>query len=211
MGQTGAMSSGGAKGGDSGSSLAAGASAISSAFSSIGSAYAQSRAISAQGDYQKAVADTNANLANIEGEQAIQAGDFAASRKSVETRNAVSTELARGGASGISVGSGSSALTRIGTDLAGKIDLLTIKNNAARQAWGYKTQALNDTFSGQISKMTAASRSQQTLLNGGLEAVRGPLSIYANSQLLQRRYGGGNSDVPYPDSGSGSSVPRDMV
>lgn len=171
-----------------------------SAIGALGSAYSQAQATKARGDYASAVANTNARIANLEADQTIAAGDVAASRKNLETRQVVGSIKATQGASGIDVSTGSSAHTRISTEFAGKMDEMTIRNNAARQAWGFKVQAMNDSFEGQMTKMTASNQAQQTLLTGGLQAIEGPLSIYANYKRWSSHYGGG----------SGFSLPFDM-
>lgn len=174
-----------------------------SAITSLGTAYSQSVAMKAQGEYQKSVADTNAKISKLEATEAIEQGDVAASRKNTEGRMAVGAVRAIQGASGVDVASGSSALTRIGTDLSGRIDELTIRNNAMRKAWGYKTQAIIDTASGQMSKMTAANEAQQTLLSGGIGAIAGPLAIESNYLRWSRSMGGsGGPGIPYPTPGS---------
>ena len=170
-----------------------------SALGAIGSAVSQSRALKAQGDIQSTIAGVNAKIAGVQAGQALEAGDLAASRTNLETRGRTGTLKARAGASGVEVNSGSNALTSIGSDFAGKIDELRIRNNAARTAWGYTTQGIQDTYEGQFAKLTASSESQQTLLNGGLQAIGGPLSIYAKNLYYQRWLGGGggNSLRPY--------------
>src|SRR5438105_3966683 len=84
-----------------------------SAISSIGTGYSQAQALKASGAYQEGLAKTNAAMADLAGEQTLQAGDIMASRKNLETRGKVGEELASQGASGVDVGSGSAALTRI--------------------------------------------------------------------------------------------------
>ena len=172
-------------------------------FGSIGTAYSQASALKATGAYRLAVADTNAKIADLSAKQTLEAGDIAASRKNLETQGRVGAIRAAQGASGIDVNTGSAKLTQIGTQFAGNIDELTIRNNAARRAWGYKTQAISDTYEGQFSRMTAASEAQQTLLTGGMQAIEGPLEIGANYLRFARymdKYSaeGSAGGVPYP-------------
>lgn len=171
-----------------------------SAISSVGNAYSQSRAIKAQGAYQQAVSETNAKLARLQSDQAREAGDIMVSRRNLETRGVVGAQRAAAGASGTDVNVGSNVLVREGSELAGTIDELTIKNNAARQAWGHETTAIQDTFKGQFDRMTSAAETQQTLLAGGMQAVSGPLAIYSNYKRNERSMGGG----------SGPTTPYDM-
>lgn len=168
-----------------------------SAIGSLGTAYAQSRSLKASGVYQEGLAKTNAAMADLAGQQTLEAGDIAASRKNLETRQATGSELARQGASGVDVGSGSAALVRGGTNLVGQTDEMTIRNNAARQAWGYKVQGIQDQFQGRFARLTADSEANQSLLTGGLQAISGPLGMYSNYKMWSRRSGlGGTATIP---------------
>lgn len=178
-----------------------------SAIGSVVNAFSQSAADKAQGGYESSIANTNAAIASVQARQTLETGDIEASRENLKTQQAIGSERAAQGASGVDVASGSSALTRIGTAGVGAIDELTIRNNAARQAWGYQTQALSDTYQGQFAELSATAKSQQSLLTGGLQAVSGPLAIESN-YLRFARYMGvggssevnrGNAGVPFPN------------
>lgn len=160
-----------------------------SSISSAGTAYAQSQAIRSAGDYKSTIAGVNAKIANLQAEETIDVGNAAASREALKARSVAGSLRAAQGASGTDVSGGSNALTRIGADFAGKIDELTIRNNAARRAWGFKTQAMQDTFEGQMERITANSKAQQTLITGGLDAIEKPLGIYARYKYRGQRSG----------------------
>lgn len=175
------------------------ASAGVSALSAISGAFTQSAAYRAQGDIESTISRINANIANLQSSEALEAGDIAASRAKLKYDQEAGSVLSSQGASGVDVSSGSSALVRNSIRFSGAQDALTIRNNAQRQAFGYKTQALQATYSGKISQLTANAQSEQALLNGGLSAIRGPLSIYANSQRWQRFERGSGDNAPFPD------------
>lgn len=162
-----------------------------SAASSLVTGYAQSRAIRSKGAYDASIANTNAAMADLAGEQTIAAGDIAAGRKDLETQQKVGEQRAAQGASGVDVGSGSAAITRGATELVGNVDAMTIRNNASRRAFGYQVQGDQDRFQGKFAQLTAKSESDQTLLSGGLEAISGPLSMYANNLRWSKYLGGG--------------------
>lgn len=150
-----------------------------SSLSSLATGYSQSKAIKARGAYEEGVANTNAAMAELAGEETLSAGDVSASRKNLETKQKVAQVKAEQGASGVDVSSGSSAAVRAGLNLVGATDEMTIRDNARRTAFGYKTQAVNDRFQGKFARMTAKSEANQSLLSGGLQAVERPLSIYS--------------------------------
>ena len=194
MGDTAAMSS-------SQASNLMDASMATSAVSSIATGFESAAAIKAQGSYASTIANTNAAMANLKASQTLQAGDVEASRQNLKTQAAVGSVRAAAGASGVDVNKGSPAMTQAGITTAGGIDVATIKNNAARAAWGYQTQGIEDTFQGQFDTLTAKAKSEQTLATGGLQAIAGPLGMYSQSALWQYRYGmKGQPGVPYPTS-----------
>jgi hypothetical protein len=164
-----------------------------SATSAATTAYAQSQAFKAQGNYESTVANTNEAMANLTKDQTLEQGDIAAGNKNLETRQRVGAIRASQGGSGVNVGSGSSLAVQTGANLVGTLDEMTIRNNAQRRAFGYKVQATQDSYQGRFARMTAASESMQTLLSGGMKAVAGPLGIYANYQRWTRYLGGGVS------------------
>lgn len=168
-----------------------------SAFTSLAGAYSQSKAIQARGDYQESISRVNAEIAGIKEKQAYQAGSIAASRQNLKTEQEVGLIKAAQGASGVAVGSGSSELTRIGHEFVGRVDEMTIRNNAARLAWGYKVQGMQDTYEGEMTKLAVSNQARNTLITGGLGAVEGPLSIYSKYALYSRKMSGTGSDQPF--------------
>lgn len=175
-----------------------------SAIGSITSALSQSSAIRAQGDYESTIARTNASIADLQASQTLEQGDLAASRKNLQTQEQVGSEKAAQGASGTDVSGGSAAAVRAGTAGVGTIDELTIRNNAARQAWGFQTSAIQDTYKGQFAQLTAKAQSTQSLLSGGLGAISGPLAIESNYLRFSRWMGGGGgSGQPFPNMSTG--------
>lgn len=173
-----------------------------SAISSVSSAIQNAQAIKAQGFYASSIANSNAAMAKLKATQALQAGDVAASRKDMVTRGQVGTARAMASGSGVDVNVGSPAAVQSEIRTAGASDVLTIKNNAAREAWGYQTQAIQDTFEGQFSNLTAKSKAQQSLVTGGLQAISGPMALWAKEERI--RYSSrGNSGEPYPSRGGG--------
>lgn len=180
------------------------ASMATSAISSIAGTIGQVNAIKAQGDYQASIANTNSALAKLKARQTLEAGDISASRKNLQTKGAVGAFRAQAGGSGVDVNKGSPAMVQSDIRTSGAMDELTIKNNAARAAWGYETQAIEDTFAGKFSALTAKSQATQSIVTGGLQAVSGPMAMYSQSALWQYRYGlKGVPGIPFPGASMG--------
>jgi hypothetical protein len=179
-----------------------------SAITSIAGGFENAAAMKAQGNYASSIATTNASMARLKASQTLEAGDVAASRKDLETRGAVGTARAIAGGSGVDVNKGSPAMVQAGIETAGGVDVATIKNNAARAAWGYQTQAIQDTYTAQFETLTAKQKAIQSITTGGLSAISQPLSMYSQRALWDFRYGGrgaqGPKGQPFPDTSSSS-------
>jgi len=144
------------------------------------SAYSESESIKAQGSYQRQMAQMNSALANEQASDASKRGEGAVRDLQKETRAKVGAQRAAAAASGVDVGSGSAAQMQQDTELVAAQDALTIRNNAVREAWGYRTQATNIKSQGEFASLTARTQASQTLINGGMRAAGNALSAYGS-------------------------------
>lgn len=138
---------------------------------SIVGAYNTSQSQKLQAEFQQAQYEANSKIANLQGESAIQAGEFAQADTGRRAKALIGSERAAAGASGVDVNSGSAAAIQGDTAALSAMDQLTIKNNAWKQAWGYSEQALQSEGSGIFTGLAGANQSQNTLLTGGMQAV----------------------------------------
>lgn len=173
------------------------ASAGISAISAVTGAFTQANAARAQGNVEATISGINSKIASLQSSETLESGDLSASREELKSKQVQGSILASQGASGVDVGSGSSALVRNAAGAVGIQDALTIRNNAQRQAFGFQTQALEESAKGEFAQLTAKAQSDQDILNGGLEAIRGPLGIAANALKWQRYEQGGGSRLPF--------------
>lgn len=132
----------------------------------------------AQGEYQYRLAQWNAHIAEEQATDAIARGNVEAARVSLRTRTTVAAQRAAAAGSGVDVSSGSAADLQRDSVYLGAIDEATARNNAAREAWGYRVQAWDARNQGELARMgarnTARAERQQsfsTLLTGGSEIV----------------------------------------
>lgn len=146
-------------------------STASQGVSSIGTAYSQSQALRAQGEYQQQVANTNSGLAMVKAQDAASRGEISAGRNDMQTQRLIGAQRAALASQGVDVNSGSALEVQKDSAAMGALDSLTIRNNAWREAWGYKVQSLNDSYSGEFSKMAGDSEADNTLLTGGMKAM----------------------------------------
>lgn len=94
--------------------------------------------------FQSDLLQKNAAYKNQTADETINAGNTSADWQRVRTAQAVGTQRTAQAANGIDVNSGSAALLQDDTAMIGELDALTIQNNAAREAYGYRVQAAND-------------------------------------------------------------------
>lgn len=123
----------------------------------------------AQGKQDAATAETNRRLGLAQGQDALLRGSIDEQRYRREIAQVVGAQKAA---------FGSRNVTRSGTALdilsdtaqLGEEDALTIRNNAARQAWGYRNQANEASRWGANQQANALGRAGNTLLTSGAQA-----------------------------------------
>ena len=92
---------------------------------------------------QANLADANAQIAELGAQSALAQGAKEEQRRRLQTTALKKSQRVALAANGVDLGQGSAAELLTSTDLMGDIDANTIKANAVRSAWGYRTQATN--------------------------------------------------------------------
>ena len=138
----------------------------------ITSAYSQSRAIKMQGEYQKNQLNFNSQLADLQAQDATNRGVKEADVKRKQTKQIIASQRAALAAQGVDVNQDTALQIQEDTAGLGAEDVQTIKNNAWREAWGYKVQALDYSSQAKYASNTANFNSRQTILTGGLSFAR---------------------------------------
>lgn len=116
---------------------ASAAGSLTSAFGSLQSGDASAGMYA----YQSGMAQQRAKIARENRDYALATGEKEAARYGMGAGQRMGTITARQGASGIDIGSASSVDVRKSQQLVTEIDLATIRNNAARKAYGYELEA----------------------------------------------------------------------
>ena len=150
--------------------------------STIASSYTQSRAIKAQGAYESQIAESNARLAGLQSEDALARGEQEARNYQINLKKLQGTQRASLAAQGLDLGYGSAADVLSDTAYLGAMDVLTIRNNAFRESWGYDIQASEYRSQAGFAQTTAKFRSAQTILTGGMQLATMGTQFYALSQ-----------------------------
>ena len=106
---------------------------------------------------QANLADTNAQIAELGAQSALAQGAKEEQRSRLQTTALKKSQRVALAANGVDLGVGSAAELLTSTDLMGDIDANTIKANAMRSAWGYRTQATNYQNQASMNRATAGA------------------------------------------------------
>jgi hypothetical protein len=137
----------------------------------LSSAYSQSEAKKLQGKYQKELFDHNSRMAGLQAEDALRRGDREANQQRKKARQVQGSQRAALAAQGIDVDLGSAAEIQDETIVQGERDAQTVRNNAWREAWGYRAQAEDAASRGLMGDAIAQSDARNTLITGGMNAA----------------------------------------
>lgn len=148
------------------------AAVVSLAALSAVNSYTQSKAQKSQGDFQAQQLEAGARVADIQADDAIKRGESDAKAHRRRVRLQIGEQRAALAAQGQDLESGSALDIQKDTAGFGAEDEITIKNNAFREAWGYKVQSADLSSSAQFTRLGAKQQSRQTLITGGLNAIQ---------------------------------------
>lgn len=144
------------------------------------SAAAQSKAA----QYQAEVAAQNAKIAQQNAQYANEAGASQAESQEMKTRAAIGQEKAAQASSGLDVNSGSATDIRSSTAALGTLSELNIRNNAARQAYGYMATAGSESAQSALDVANA----QQASTAGDISAVSNLLAGAGSTGAMLTNY-----------------------
>src|ERR1017187_2447264 len=172
--------------------LAIGSMAMAAGSGALGAFGASSAAsaTSAMDEYKAGVARNNAIIAERNAVAATDAGNVKAETNDMKTKNLVGTQVVNQAANGLDVGSGTNKLIQASAKDLGHLDTLTILNNAAKNASGFRAQGMNFTAEGLLDESaasnakTAGEYSVATSLLGGATSVSSKWASYQQSGAL---------------------------
>ncbi len=178
--------------------IAMGLNTIAGGAASYAGASMQADAYEAQGDFQRQQFETNARLANMQSDDATRRGEIAATKVRQQARQVIGSQRSSIAAQGIEVNADSALDVQSDTAALAAEDAQTIKNNAWREAWGYKVQANQYQAQGKQAQNAGRTNARMTLAAGGAKAASA-----AGTGLMQMKdsFGGfniGGSAAPKP-------------
>lgn len=142
----------------------------------------QSSAQKSEGAFQSQQLTANSRIANLQADDAIFRGDRDAKDHKADVKRLIGAQRAAAGAQGIEVNSGSALDVQADAAGEGEIDALTIKNNAFREAWGYRVQASDYQTQAEFAKLSASNKSRNTILTTGMNIISTGADTYYKSK-----------------------------
>lgn len=146
--------------------LSTAATLASGAISAVGS-IEKGQASSAAAKYNAGIAQNNATIAQQNATFAGQEGQQNAAIAEGKTRAQVGAITAAQAANGVEVNSGSALDVRSSAAELGELNAINIRANAARQAYGFQTEATSDQAQAQLNKSQAQSDSTAGYISAG--------------------------------------------
>lgn len=154
--------------------------AAASTAATVGSAVVQANAQEKANAYQAQVASNNQKTAEANAEYSLQVGDTKVAAKQQQTSQMLGAERAGLAASGVDLDSGSPLRLQKDTATLGQVDADTIRSNAARDAYGYRTQGLNFGIVAQQDRTAGNLDAFGDILTGA-SSVAGKWAAYKNN------------------------------
>lgn len=165
------------------------ASVVGTGLSAVGQIQA-GQAQAASANYQAQVARVNQQIQEQNAAYERQKGDVEAQQQDMKNKAAMGALEAAQGASGFDMNTGSSLDTRESARKLGRLDTLTVRNNAERRAHEFDIAAMNQgaqanlyTAQGKTSQM-AGYLGAATSLIGGVSSVSDKWLKFQNAGLL---------------------------
>ena len=140
------------------------------------------KTLRAQAKYQEAMFEINAGYAELQGKDALHRGEEDVHSIKSGAKQLIGSQRASLAAQGIEVDSGSALEIQQDTAALAELDSIRARNNAWREAWGYKVEAQQASAQGQLAAITGKAKAQQTLLTGGITALNQGYSGFAATQ-----------------------------
>lgn len=122
------------------------------------------------GQFQEAVANQNAKVQEMQATDALQRGADEETRQRKRVRQLLGQQRVAMGANNVVLSSGSPLDILADTARLGEEDAITIRNNARREAWGYRVGAQSSRAQGRVSALEGRYGAASTLLTAGTSA-----------------------------------------
>lgn len=157
----------------------------SAAVGGIG-AIEQGRAASQAAAYSAQVQANNAKIAQQNAEFKGAEGETNAAASQMKTRQQVAAIAASQAANGIDINNGSAVGVRQSAAELGELDAINIRSNAAREAYGFQTQAASDTAQSVLDKSASKNDMTAGIIGGASTFLSGAGNAASNFAKFQQ-------------------------
>jgi len=140
---------------------------------------------------QANIADINARISELSAQSELEAGQRKEQASRLTTAKVKSSQKAAMAANGIDLGSDTAVNIQTTTDVLGEVDANTIAANAARSAWGYRTQGVNFKNDALFKRASAGAINPWMAAGGTL--LTNASSVATNWYLLKKAGVWGNA------------------
>lgn len=140
--------------------------------------YNQSKATQDAYSYQAAVTRNNAQLAEWQAQDALVRGANAEQSQRLKTAALKGTQRAQLAARGVALDEGSALNILNDTDYIGNLDAATVRDNAAREAWGYRNQGAG--YASDATMLSSRASAENPLLSGASSLLTSAGSVADN-------------------------------
>ena len=142
------------------------------AVSTAANAFSESEAIKAEGKFKSAQARAAERDAERAAKEAEKRGGIEASRVRRAGKRLIGEQRVTLAAQGIDITEEDAADIQAETRRISALDELTIKNNASREAFGFRSAGASAALTGRFAEISSRTRSRDTLITGGLQFAR---------------------------------------
>lgn len=146
--------------------------AVSTAVGVMGSIQ-QGKAAQAQANYQAQVSENNAKITQWQAQDAIARGKVEEEQHRKQVARFLGTQRAGIAGSGFELGDETSMSILGDTAAMGELDALTIRSNAAREAWGYQVQGSNFQADAGMSRLAGKNARSSSYWQAGGDLLSG--------------------------------------
>jgi len=153
--------------------MTAGVGAINTLYGAIN----QAQTAKLRGKFEALQHETNARFASMQANQVIKQGNVLAQENDTKIKKLLGSQRAKLAAQGIEIDSGSAAHVQDVTHQLGQLDSANIRNNAWRQAFGFKQQALQDRFNADAARLGANTTARNTVATGLISVANQALTL----------------------------------
>jgi hypothetical protein len=124
------------------------------------------------GEMNQQLSEYNARVADLQADDALARGRDLEGRLRLKGKQLIGTQRVRLAAQGIDVTRGSALDVQADTAAELERDIITVRNNAAREAWGYRVQVVDSRFRGEVAQTEAKYGALESLVTGGSRAAQ---------------------------------------